>query len=409
MVHKLTKLETAKNKLIKLISSKNCKTKVSVNEATQRINYNLIKSTINLPETLNSAVDGYGILHKSLIKNPKTEFEVVGVAKAGFPFNNKIKINQAIEIYTGSVLPKGVDTVVMQENCKRKGSKVIIKEDIKVKQNVRPIGENLKKGELIVKKGEILNSSNIGQLSASGINKIEVYDKIKISIISTGNELIDSRYSKIINGQIYDSNRPMLKSLFQTNNTEIIDMGIVKDNRSDLASKYLDCLSKSDVVISTGGASEGVEDHTQNALRDIGAESLVWQLAMKPGKPMGIGMIQKKLIFCLPGNPVAAFVCSKLLINPIINKLAGGINLNPVFFKLPSGFEHKKKIGRTEFLRAKINNSSSKSEVILHGRKGAGVISSLIGADGLVEIPYDSIEVKKGELLKFYPFDHRSI
>ena len=132
MAQKLTKLETAKNKLIKLISSKDCKTKISVNESTQRINYNLIKSSINLPETLNSAVDGYGILYKNLIKDPKTEFEVVGVAKAGVPFNNKIEINQAIEIYTGSILPKGVDTVVMHENCKRKGSKVIIKENIRL-------------------------------------------------------------------------------------------------------------------------------------------------------------------------------------------------------------------------------------------------------------------------------------
>ena len=201
----------------------------------------------------------------------------------------------------------------------------------------------------------------------------------------------------------------MLLSLLNSNYLETIDLGIVKDKRKDLANKYDECLSKSDVVISSGGASDGVEDHTQNALKDIGAKCIVWQLAMKPGKPMAVGLLGKKIIFCLPGNPVAAFVCSKLLIKPLIIKLAGGVNLNPLSIKLPSGFEHNKKIGRAEYLRAKIVNEDAKTFITLHGRKGAGVISSLTGADGIVEIPMEYKSVVKGELLNFYPFDHRGL
>ena len=168
-------------------------------------------------------------------------------------------------------------------------------------------------------------------------------------------------------------------------------------------------MSNSDVVISSGGASDGIEDHTQNAIRDIGAECLVWQLAMKPGKPMAIGRKKNKLIFCLPGNPVAAFVCSKLLIKPLLIKLAGGIDFEPLVIKIPSGFNLKKKPGRAEYLRAKIICKNNGTFLTIHGRKGAGVISSLTGADGIVEIPFNYKNVKVGELLKFYPFNHRCL
>ncbi len=409
MAYKLTKLNTAINRILKNIQPLNKKIKISLDKANQRFNYNTLKSNLSLPETLNSAVDGYGVSYKSFLKNPKNKFHVVALAKAGNPYPKKIMAQEAIEIYTGSILPKGVDTVVMFENCERTGSKLLIKQKIKKYQNVRPIGENIKKGEIIIKKGEILNSSYIGQLAASGNNEIEVFKKVKVAILSTGNEVVNLTAQKKAYSQIYDSNRPMLRSIFSEAYLEIFDMGIVKDTKHDLVNVYLKSLSKCDVVISSGGASEGIEDHTQSALKHIGAESLVWQLAIKPGKPMGVSVLGKKLIFCLPGNPVAAFVCSKFLIKPALVKIAGGNDFTSFFFKIPSGFEHTKKIGRTEFLRARINNSGCQSVILLHGRKGSGVISSLTGADGLVEIPYNKKNVLKGELLKFYPFEHKGI
>lgn len=254
-----------------------------------------------------------------------------------------------------------------------------------------------------------MNAADIGQLAASGNGDIEVYKKLTVSIISTGDELIDPLSKNKLKGQIFDSNKPMLMSLLSPDYLKVLDLGIVKDNRTQLTEKYAEALTKSDVVISSGGASDGIEDHTQNALKDIGAKCLVWQLAMKPGKPMAIGMLGKKIIFCLPGNPVAAFVCTKLLINPILMKLAGGTDWDPLSFKLPAGFDHQKRNGRAEFLRAKIINKDQRSFVYLHGRKGAGVISSLTGADGIVEIPLESETVSKGDFLKFYPFDYRGL
>jgi len=409
MIIKPTKLETAKSDLLKLIQCKNNNEEISIKNIRERVNYNKVISQINLPSTANSAVDGYGILTETLNENNEAEFQVIGIAKAGHPLNINIKVKEAVEIYTGAIIPQGIDAVIMHEKCNRIGNKVIIKEKVLKYQNIRPMGENLQKGETVVKKGKIINSADIGQLAASGNKIINVYERIKVSVISTGDELVDTSVSILKDGQIYDSNRPMLMSLLNANYIKTIDMGIVKDNRKDLAIQYEYCLSKSDIVISSGGASDGIEDHTQNALRDIGAKCVVWQLAMKPGKPMAVGMIDKKIIFCLPGNPVAAFVCSKLLIKPLIAKLAGGIDFDPFIIKLPSDFDHKKRAGRAEYLRAKVVNKDNNSYIRLHGRKGAGVISSLTGADGLVEIPLESENISKGDLLTFIPFDHRGL
>lgn len=409
MSNKLTTIEIARKKLLDSIQISTTKTKVTLQKSLMRISCNLIESELNLPSTANSAVDGYGISSKTYFSNPKTKFIVIGVAKAGHPFNEEVGFGQAIEIYTGAVMPKGIDTIIMHEKCNRVGDEVIIKDIIKKNQNMRPVGENLRKGEIVVKKGKLLNAADIGQLAASGNGDIEVYKKLTVSIISTGDELIDPLSKNKLKGQIFDSNKPMLMSLLSLHYLKVLDLGIVKDNRTQLTEKYAEALTKSDVVISSGGASDGIEDHTQNALKDIGAKCLVWQLAMKPGKPMAIGMLGKKIIFCLPGNPVAAFVCTKLLINPILMKLAGGTDWDPLSFKLPAGFDHQKRNGRAEFLRAKIINKDQRSFVYLHGRKGAGVISSLTGADGIVEIPLESETVSKGDFLKFYPFDYRGL
>jgi len=409
MTNELTNIEIARQKLLDSIKVNKGKKEVCLTKSFMRISYSLVESDFDLPSTANSAVDGYGISSQTLFDKPKTKFRIIGIAKAGHPFNKVVGVGEAIEIYTGAVMPQGVDTVIMHEKCERFGNEVIIKDVVKKNQNMRPIGENLRKGEIVVKKGKLINAADIGQLAASGNSKLEVYKKLSVSIISTGDELINSVSSEKLEGQIFDSNKPMLLSLLNVNFLKLLDLGIVKDNRTQLSKKYAEALSQSDVVISTGGASDGIEDHTQNALRDIGAECLVWQLAMKPGKPMAIGKLGNKIIFCLPGNPVAAFVCTKLLINPILIKLSGGVEWDPLAVILKSDFDHKKRSGRAEFLRAKLINRDHSTFVKLHGRKGAGVISSLTGADGIVEIPLETETVSKGDPLVFYPFDHRGL
>ena len=209
--------------------------------------------------------------------------------------------------------------------------------------------------------------------------------------------------------QIFDANRPMLRAMLQSKQIEVIDCGIVHDRLDALADAYEQALQMADVVISSGGASDGIEDHSQQAMRQIGASCAFWRLAMKPGRPMAVGQREKQLVFCLPGNPVAAFVCTRLLINPVLTRLLGGIVQPTLKISVPAGFTHRKKPGRAEFLRVVLVDEGDGQVLQLHGRKGAGVISSLTGADGLVEIPLENAGVDKGLTWSFLPFHERGL
>tara|TARA_B100000579_G_scaffold242329_1_gene198703 strand:- start:505 stop:1734 length:1230 start_codon:yes stop_codon:yes gene_type:complete len=405
----LTKIDEARKLLSRSINFKIEGTeKLRVQDSFDRVSSKTIKSKFNLPQTKNSAVDGFAISLKDILNNEKQRFDIIGMAKAGHPFLNKVSKNQTVEIYTGAIMPKGLDCVVMHENTERIDDHILIKKVPKKGLNVRPAGENVKINEIIITKGKKINSPDIGQLAASGNNEIEVFKKLNVSIFSTGDEVIDSS-GKLEKGQIFDANRPMLFSMLNNKNLNLIDDDIVEDKLSALTKKYENSLQSSDVVISSGGASDGIEDHTQKALKNIGAKLIFWQLAIKPGKPMAIAKHNKTLIFCLPGNPVAAYVCTQLLIKPAIEKISGSNFKKPFYVFLPSGFEHEKKIGRTEFLRCKIVTKDNTSKIFIHGRRGAGVISSLTGADGLVEIPDEVSSVKENQLLKFLPFSHQAL
>ena len=367
-----------------------------------------ITSTIDLPRTHNAAVDGYGVFSKTLADDPSKAFKIVGAARAGHPFAGAIGDDEAIEIYTGAIMPDGPDCVAMHEDCSRKGHSVVIHKPLKAGSNMRPPGENLAKGEAVITKGTRITAALIGQLAASGHHDITVQKTVKVGLLSTGDEIVEVG-SKLQIGQLYDSNRPMIRALLNDPMLTLSDYGIVPDKLVALTSAYKEALASNDVVISSGGASDGIEDHTQAAMQAVGVDCAFWRLAMKPGRPMAVGQKGQKIIFCLPGNPVAAFVCTKLLIMPLLMHLAGGGMTMPLKFSVPAGFYHKKTAGRAEYLRAVIVDSIDGPEIKLHGRKGAGVISSLTGADGLVEIPLENTGVEPGMPLMFLPFSDRAL
>jgi molybdopterin molybdotransferase len=296
----------------------------------------------------------------------------------------------------------------MHEDCNRKGQSVVIQKPIKAGSNMRPPGENLAKGEAVITKGQRINAALIGQLAAAGYDRIDVQTPVNVGLLSTGDEIVEAG-GILESGQIYDSNRPMIRALLADPLLSLSDHGIVQDKLSALTFAYEEALAMHDVVISSGGASDGIEDHTQAAMQAVGADCAFWRLAMKPGRPMAVGKKDNKLIFCLPGNPVAAFVCTKLLIMPLLTHLAGGVMTMPLKCIIPAGFRHKKAAGRAEYLRATISDGINGQEIKLHGRTGAGVISSLTGADGLVEIPMENAGVEMGMPLAFLPFADRAL
>ena len=413
MVHpKTTKLEEARARIVAAASQLAMQTEMlPVMQANGRILAEQVISQIDLPQTANAAVDGFAIFTDKLKENPDRPMKIVGMARAGHPYIGQVNSGEAVRIYTGAIVPKGPDAIIMHEDCTEKatgGSDGIICNKLLTRgANIRPAGENLAAGECVADKGQRITPAYMGQLAASGAGSIKVYRRLKVMLYSTGDEVIEAG-GVLQAGQIYDSNRPMLAGVLSDEDVELIDGGIIHDSKAELISAYEAGLEQADIIISSGGASDGIEDHSQQALSDIAAEKLFWRLAMKPGRPMAAAVKSGRLIFCLPGNPVAAFVCFKLLIAPAIDKLSGADIRVPLALKIAAGFTHKKAVGRAEYLRAVIKtNTDGSQKIALHGRKGAGVISSLTRADGLVEIPLDCDQVREGDLLNFIPFQEQ--
>ena len=401
-------IDLARDQLLASIDAIEGTETVELDQACGRIAAETITSTFDLPRTYNAAVDGYGVGSASLIAAPDRPFKIVGVARAGHPFDGVIGAGEAIEIYTGGVMPQGPDCVAMHEDCTRSGDEVVIAAKLARGSNIRPPGENMAKGEIVIAKGQVISAALVGQLAASGTAQISVRRRLRVAVLSTGDEVVPAG-SPASHGQIFDANRPMLKAILASSQITLIDCGIVPDKLAALSAAYENALAVADVVISSGGASDGIEDHTQQAMQQVGANCAFWRLAMKPGRPMAVGRREKQLIFCLPGNPVAAFVCTRLLIKPVLIKLLDGAATPILKIRVPAGFTHRKKPGRAEFLRVVLVDDTDGQHLQLHGRKGAGVISSLTGADGLVEIPLENAGVDKGLMLNFLPFHERGL
>ncbi len=376
----------------------------------QRLAATLIAEA-DLPATANAAVDGYAIHAEFLAANPDHEFKIVGRAAAGHPFTGAVNEGEAVRIFTGAIMPNeghAPNAVAMHEMCRANDAGTLVKIDAQLKpaSNSRPAGENIRIGETLIPAGTRLGPADIGIAAAAGHAKLSVHRRLIVGVISMGDEIVVAGDTPAY-GQSYDSNLPMLHALLGADGHDVRTFPIVPDRLDALVLAYRDAFEICDVVISSGGASDGDEDHTQSAIKEIGADLVFWRLAMKPGRPMAVGTLGHKRLFCLPGNPVAAFVCYRLRAAPAIAVMAGGIARPILKMPVKAGFAHNKKPGRAEYLRVRLHPDDSDPNnisMVLHGRRGAGVLSSLTGADGLVEIPVENDSVTEGDYLTFIPF-----
>jgi len=360
----------------------------------------------DLPATNNAAVDGYAVDAAFLAANPDHEFAVIGRAAAGHPFTGRAEAGEAVRTFTGAVMPQGTDAVAMHEFCEidADGARVTIGSKLTPGTNNRPAGENLRKGETIIPAGTRLDAADLGIAAASGMATLDVRRRLKVGLVSMGDELV-APGEQPAHGQLHDSNRPMLADMLRGDGYEVEDFGIIADDEAALTSCFRAALSGCDAVLSSGGASDGDEDHTQAAMRNNGIELAFWWLSIKPGRPMSAGLMDGKPVMCLPGNPVAAFVCYRLAAAPVLTHMAGGVPRPLLKLRVRCGFAHRKSAGRAEYLRVRIvAGAGGEPEMMLHGRKGAGVLSSLTGADGLIEIPVYNDGVEVGDYLPFIPF-----
>lgn len=375
-------------------------------DAAGRVLAKDLVATADLPATNNAAVDGYAMAAKFLAHNPGHAFRIIGQAAAGHPFGGPVGAGEAVRIFTGAVMPEGADCVAMHEFCTldEASGTVRIGSSLAAGANNRPAGENARAGEAVILSGTRLAAADIGIAAATGRDMLNVRRKLKVGLVSMGDEVI-SPGQDAGPGQIHDSNRPMLAAMLVGDGFEVADFGIIGDDEGALSDGFAAALADCDAILSSGGASDGDEDHTQAAMRNNDITSVFWRLSIKPGRPMSGGVRNGQPVMCVPGNPVAAFVCYRLVAAPVLGLMAGGSRAPLLRLHTRCGFSHQKSAGRAEYLRVQLRpGEDGTPEMRLHGRKGAGVLSSLTGADGLVEIPVENTGVAVGDCLPFIPF-----
>lgn len=383
---------------------------VPLDQATGRIIAETVAAPRNVPLHDNSAVDGYAFRHADYIAN-RGLLTVKDRIVAGDTAVQPLGKNQAGRIFTGARMPDGADTVAMQEDCEVTvgGAEVHVPGGLKAGANRRRAGEDLARGDVVIEAGTRLRAQEIAALASLGKDRVTVRDPVRIAILSTGNELV-SPGKTLAPGQVFDSNRAMLKSLAGTLPVTISDLGMLPDDGALIETVIAEAARTHDLILTSGGASMGEEDHVVTAIGQLGKRH-VWQVAIKPGRPMAFGQIGDCVFIGLPGNPVAAFVCFLLYVFPAITVLGGGMWREPVRFRFPAGFSiSRKKPDRREFLRGWLEHDR-KDRVFVRkfASDGSGLITGLRQATGLIELAEDVTSVTEGEPVSFIPFSEFGI
>ncbi len=324
---------------------------------------------------------------------------IQGRAAAGAPYTQDVPEGSAIRILTGAILPVGVDTVVLEEDCEIGEAEIRFSAGLKPFSNARKAGEDVSAGEGALPAGKVLRPQDIALAAAVGLPQLSVYQKLRVGVLSTGDELVDPA-ADIPASKTFDANRPMLLNVARKWGYDAVDLGRVADDR-DALKATLDAGAQScDVILTSGGASAGDEDHVSAILKASGALNH-WRIAIKPGRPLALGLWNGVPVFGLPGNPVAAFVCTLIFARPALRVLSGAVWDNPVSFMVPAAFSKRKKPGRREYLRARLNG---KGEAEAFHSEGSGRISGLSWAEGLVELPDGAAQIEPGTPVRFIPF-----
>ncbi|MDI6767279.1 MAG: molybdopterin molybdotransferase MoeA [Bacteroidota bacterium] len=357
----------------------------------------------DLPRFTSSAVDGYGVKIADLInvddKNPAA-LKLVGEIKAGDSSKIKIQRGECLRILTGAPIPSGVDAVVMKEFTKQDEIIISFYTSANLGDNFRNKGEEFRKGKIILEKYTQINPAVVGLLASLGIKKIRIHKKPRVAVLVTGNELVEIG-KKLKFGQIYDSNFYSLSSSLKQMDIDIINLGIAKDNKVELLKKVRLGLKISDLLLVSGGISVGEYDYVQEIFDKLKIKKIFWRIAIKPGKPTYFGTIGKKLIFGLPGNPVASLLIFNQIVKPAIRKMMGEIKHQPIILFAKLDEELKKRSGRLELVRG-ILREDSKSEIIVAPtkRQGSHMLGGMIDANCLIYFPMDKSVLKKGSIVK---------
>ena len=373
---------------------------IPIRDALNRILGENIKSKINVPSARNSAMDGYAINKNDIPVDKTNTLKIIGKSLAGKPYINSIKKGECVRIMTGAVMPNEADTVVIQEHASisESNTEIIIDNSTQPKANVRQAGEDISVGDIVLTKGKNLTPADIGLLASLGLSKISVVRKLKVAFFSTGDEL-RSINEKLNDGEIYDSNRYTLHAMLSRLNADIVDMGVVKDNKNLLVKAFDKANGKVDVLITSGGVSVGEADYIKDILQEHGNLNF-WKVAIKPGRPLTFGNLGKTLFFGLPGNPVSVMVTFYQFVQPALKKLSGDNANLPLMMKVPCMSTLKKKPGRIEFQRGIIEKDDDNNIIVKKtGAQGSGILRSMSDANCFIVLSLNSNDTKPGDLV----------
>jgi molybdopterin molybdotransferase len=368
--------------------------------AKNRILAKDINSKINLPPFNNSAVDGYAIHKNDLNKTQKLLSTQRIAAGDKLPIN--LKKGEVARIFTGACMPANCKTIIMQENVTVKDKHIRINKIPTYGENCRLAGEDIAKGSKAFSQGDKINTTNINLIAAIGKHQVTVKKKLKIGYYTSGNEL-KKPTEKLCGSQINNSNHYSLHVLLDYAYLESKYLGILRDTKKFIIKSFLKNINKYDVLITTGGASVGEEDHLITIIQKLG-KIFFWKAAIKPGRPLAIGKIQNTFIICLPGNPVSVHLLYGMIVKPFLEFLCGAPLIQPRGIKATAMFSMKKKNKRMEWLRVNIIKNSENLSVNRYYKQGSGMISSMVFSDGILEIPENISYISRGDRFIFYSF-----
>jgi len=377
---------------------------VALAQADGRILARDIAAPLPLPPFTNSAVDGYAVRSRDLPQAGEQAFAVTGRIQAGASAGNAIPPGHAIRIFTGAPMPDGVDTVFMQEDVRiDEAGRVVLPAGLKPGANVRPAGEDIALGFAALKAGRRLRPQDVALAAAFGLTRVDVIRRIRVAVFSTGNEIVSPGTPRAPS-QLFDSNRFMLMAMLARLGCEVGDLGIIRDDRVSLADGLKKVAGDHDLILTTGGVSTGEEDHVKASVESAGS-LVLWRMAIKPGRPVAMGIIGGTPFIGLPGNPVASFVTFVHVVRPTILALAGAAQTPLVPMPVRAAFTYRKKAGRREYVRVSLRKSDDGVlEVTKFPREGAGLLSSLVDTDGLVELGEEITQVQPGQTVGFLSY-----
>ncbi len=377
---------------------------VALRDALGRIAAADVTAARDVPPHDNAAVDGYAVFFDDLGADRDTRLPVVGRVAAGHPLGRPARRGEAVRIFTGAPVPEGPDTVFMQEDCVPDGDHVVLRPGIRRGANLRRRGEDVVAGRTILTAGQVLRAQEIGLAASVGRSRLDVRTRLRAAVFSTGDEVRDPE-GETPSGCIFDANRYTVMGLLEGLGCAVTDLGILPDAYDAIHAALADAAPAHDLLITSGGVSMGEEDHVREAVEALGRLHF-WRLAIKPGRPIALGQVGGTAFIGLPGNPVAAMVTFMRIARPVVLRLSGRADVDPPLFRVRADFDHKKKAGRVEWLRVRLaRTADGDAAAVKFPAEGSGILTSMVEADGLVELPEDQGPVSRGAMVDFLPFN----